>query len=62
MLLRSNGLKREFGERLSDTNDGFELADRDRDGASSVAFEFSGVNLFANGDEVGGELLSSFGG
>lgn len=60
MLFRSDGLKGEFCEGFSDTDDGFELADRDGDGGAGIGLEFGGVHLFADGDEVGGEFLGSF--
>jgi hypothetical protein len=62
MLLSSDGRKGELCEGLSDADDGFELADRDGDRRAGVSFEFAGVDLFSDGDEVGGELFCSFGG
>tara|TARA_R110002060_G_scaffold8687_1_gene12906 strand:- start:131 stop:304 length:174 start_codon:yes stop_codon:yes gene_type:complete len=38
------------------------LADGDGDGGAGVGFEFCRVDLFADGDEVGGEFLCGFGG
>ena len=62
MLFCSNGLKGEFGEGLSDADDGFQLTDGDGDGGAGVGFQFAGVHLFADRDEVGGELFGGFGG
>lgn len=42
----------EFGEGLSDTDDGFELTDRDGDGGASVSFNLGGMDLPSDGNEV----------
>lgn len=62
MRLCGDGGEGHFGQGLGDADDGFELADGDGDGGAGVGFEFSGMDLFTDGDEVGGELFSCFGG
>jgi hypothetical protein len=61
MLFCGDGLESEFCKGFGDADDGFELADGDGDGGAGVGFEFGGVYLFADRDEVGGEFLRSFG-
>lgn len=62
MLFCSDWGEREFGEGLGDTNYGFELTDGDGDGGARVGFEFGGVDLLSDGDEMRGELFGGFGG
>lgn len=62
VAFRGDGGEGEFGEGLGDTDDGFELADGDGDGGAGVGVEFGAVDLFADRDEVGGELFGGFGG
>lgn len=57
-----DGGEGEFGEGLGDSDYGLELADCDGDGGARVGFKLGGVDLFADGDEVGGELFGGFGG
>lgn len=61
VAFRGDGGKGEFGEGFGDTDDGFELADGDGDGGAGVGVEFGAVDLFADGDEMGGKLFGSFG-
>ena len=51
----------EFRERFRDADDGFELPDGDGDGGPRVGGELGAVDLAADGDEVGGQLLAGFG-
>ena len=62
VLLRGDGGKGKLGERLGDAHNGFELTDGDGNRGARVSFEFGGVHLLADGDEVRGELLGGFGG
>lgn len=57
MLLGGDGGEAQLGEGLGDADDGLELADCDGDGGAGVCFDFGGVDLFADGDEVGGEFF-----
>ena len=57
-----NGGEGEFGERLRDADYGFELADGDGDAGACGGEHFGGVHLFADGDEVRGELFGGLGG
>lgn len=52
----------QFGERLADADDGFELTDRNGDRGSEIGSAFRLVNPASDGDEMGGELFGSFGG
>ena len=52
----------ELGEGFGDADDGFELADGDGDGGADIGAELGRVDLSPDGDEVGGELFSGFGG
>ena len=55
MFFRGVGGELQFGERFGDADDGFELADGERDGAAGAGGEFGVVERAAEGDEVGGE-------
>lgn len=57
-----DGGEGEFGEGFGDADDGFELADCDGDAGAGVGGDFGGVDLAADGDEVGRELFAGFGG
>lgn len=50
-------LQLKLGKRLGDTDNGFQLTDSDRNGGASVGAKLRGVDLMANGHEVGRELL-----
>jgi len=50
----------DFGEGFGDTDYGFELTDCDWDGGTGIGFEFGGVDLLADGDEVRGEFFGCF--
>jgi hypothetical protein len=60
MLFCSNGREGQFGQRFGDTDNGFQLPNGDWNGGTSVGFEFRGVDLLADGDEMGREFLSGF--
>ena len=62
MVFGGYGGKGEFGEGFGDADDGFELADGDRDAGAGVCGDFGRVDLPADGDEVGRELFAGFGG
>jgi len=57
-----DGREGELGEGFSDADDGFELTDCDGNGGTRGGGDFGRVYLAADRDEVGGELLASFGG
>ena len=57
-----DGGEGELGEGFGDADDGFELADCDGDAGAGVGGDFGGVDLAADGDEVGRELFARFGG
>jgi hypothetical protein len=57
VLLGRDGREGQFGEGLGDAHDGFQLAHGDGDGGARVGFELGCVDLFADGDEVGGEFF-----
>lgn len=60
MLFGGDGREGELGKGFGDSDYGFQLSDCDGDGRASVGFELGGVDLFADGDEVGGELFGGF--
>ena len=62
MFFRRYGREGEFGEGFRDADDGFELADCDRDAGADVSLGFGGRDAAADGDEVAGELLGGGGG
>ena len=57
-----DGGEGEFGEGLGNPDDGFQLTNRDGDAGTGVGTDFRGVDLSADGDEVGRELFAGFGG
>lgn len=57
-----DGGESEFGEGFGDADYGFELTNGDGDGRARLGCEFGGVDLSADGDEVGGQLFGGFGG
>ena len=52
----------QLGQRLGYSDDGFELADRDGDAGPSGGEKFGCVDLFSDGDEIGGEFFGGGGG
>jgi hypothetical protein len=61
VFTRGDRGKGQFGQGFGDADYGFQLPNCDGDGASGVAFNFILVYLFANLDEMAGELLGCFG-
>ena len=55
-----DGGERDFGKRLGDADDGFELADSDGDGGAGVGGDFGAVDLAADGDEMRREFFGGF--
>lgn len=51
------GAEGEFGKGFGDTGDGFELADRDRDGGAEVGCVLGSGEGAPDRDEVGRELF-----
>jgi hypothetical protein len=60
VLFGGNWGEGDFGEGFGDTDYGLELTDCDWDGGTGVGFEFCGVDLLADGDEMGGKLFGCF--
>jgi hypothetical protein len=60
VLFCCDGRECEFGQGLRYTDDGFELANRDRNRGAGVGTDFGGVDLATDGDEVRGELFGGF--
>ena len=54
------GGKGEFGEGLGNPDYGFQLTDCDGDARPGVGRDLRGVDLTADGDEVGRELFACF--
>ena len=57
-----DGGEGEFSEGFGNTDYCFELTDCDGDAGADWGFEFGGVDLFADGDEMGGEFFGGGGG
>lgn len=62
MLFCRDGGEGEFREGLGNANDGFELADGDRDAGALVGGGLEFMDALADLDEVRGELFGGFGG
>lgn len=60
MRLGGNGRERKLGQRLGDTDNGLELTDGDGDGRARVGLNFGSMNLTADGNKVGRQLLCGF--
>lgn len=54
MLFCGNWGEGDFGKGFGDTDDSFELTDCNGDRGAGIGFEFSGVDLLADRDEVRG--------
>ena len=61
MRLGGDGREGEFGKRLGNTHDSFQLTDCDGDRGAGVCFYLGVVDLATDRDKVRGELLSCFG-
>ena len=57
MRLSGDGRKREFGKGFGDANDGFELANGDGNGGTSIGLYLGSVDPATDGDEMAGELF-----
>ena len=62
MGFERDGAEGEFGEGFCDADYGFELADCNGDRGARGGGDFGGVDLAADGYEVGRELFAGFGG